>query len=379
MILKSWCCGASLASACALLTVWWGCKPGAATYGSSSSSERVVQVVLAEARIQEVVEMLSLVGSLVANEQVEIKSEIDGTVQSLPFEEGKKVKEGQLLVQLDESKLMASLAEAEANFKLSAANFERGQSLIKDQLISQQEYDQLLAAYEAAEASIALKRRQLKDTRIHAPFGGVMGARMVSPGQVISRNTTLAWLADLDPAKVEIEVPERFLGQLKVGQKINIHVAAYPGEIFTGEVYFIAPYVDPSLRTALVKARLPNEDARLIPGMFANVDLSLKIRNQAVVVPEEALSKYLDDEYATLFVKDENETAQMIRVKVGVHLPGMVEILEGLSGGEQVIVEGIQKLASGVKVKTGNSPVQGRSELVEQNQESSSSQPTKTK
>ncbi len=141
----------------------------------------VVQVVAVEARRQPVAETLSLVGSVAAKEMVDIKSETDGVVQEIRFQEGQRMEKGQLLVQLDESKLAATLAEAEANFKLSRANGERAQQLYKDKLISQQEFDQAAATFSMTQASLDLKKRELKDTRIYAPFSGVVGARYVSP------------------------------------------------------------------------------------------------------------------------------------------------------------------------------------------------------
>jgi membrane fusion protein (multidrug efflux system) len=149
-----------------------------------------VQVVAVEAKRQQVKETLSLVGSIAANEVVEIKAETDGIVQEINFKEGGRVDKGQLLVKLDESKLASALAEAEANLKLSLANYDRAKQLLQDRLISQQEYDQAASTYSVSEASVELKRRQLKDARVHAPFAGIVGAQQISPGQVIARTTT---------------------------------------------------------------------------------------------------------------------------------------------------------------------------------------------
>ena len=309
-----------------------------------------MQVVAVEARREPVVEGLSLVGSVTANEQLEVKSEVDGNVEKIHFTEGQPVEAGQLLVQLEEEKLALGVAEAEANFKLSQATYERSQRLLKDHLISQQEYDQVAATFAFNRATLDLRRRQLKDTRIVATFRGVVGARSVSPGQVISKNTTLTWIVNYDPVKVEFNVPERFLGQLETGQDIEIGVASYPGRRFKGKVYFIAPYVDTATRTALVKAQIPNPDLRLKPGMFANLDLTLELRPGATVIPEAALSRVLDGNKAMIFVVDSNQTAQLRPVDLGVRMAGRVEVLKGIAPGEQVIVEGLQKIGPGMKV-----------------------------
>jgi membrane fusion protein (multidrug efflux system) len=323
-----------------------GCKkPGA----GGPPPNFAVQVVAVEARRQPVAESLSLVGTLAANEMVEIKSETDGTVDQINFKEGEPVEQGRLLIKLDESKLAASVAEAEANFKLSQADFERSSELLKGKLISQQEFDQIVARFHAGEATLELKKRQLKDARIHAPFAGIMSARQVSPGQVIARNTALTWIVDLDPVKAEFNVPERFLSQVRLGQQIELGVATYPGQKFPGEVYFISPYVDPWWRTVLVKASVKNPEQRLRPGMFASLELTLKVRDQAVLVPEAAVT--ISSDKASLYTIDSGSNAQLKLVTTGIRLAGKVEITSGLQGGELVVVEGIQKLRPGAKVK----------------------------
>jgi membrane fusion protein, multidrug efflux system len=310
-----------------------------------------VPVVVAVAILQPVTETLPLVGSLSANEMVEIKSEIDGVVQEIGFREGERVEEGHLLVVLDESKLAAAVAEAEANFNLSQITFERSRQLLEQNLISRQEYDQAASTFKMQEASLDLKQRQLQDCRIYTPFAGVVGARNISPGQVISRNTILTAVVDVDPIKVEMNVPERFLGQLHVGQTINLGVAAFPGRPFQGEVYFIAPHVDLATRTALVKAIVPNPDLELRPGMFAHLELTLNLRNNAVVIPEAAIARVMDNSRATVFVVDENSAAQLRRVRLGVRMAREVEVLEGIEPGDVVIVEGVQRIGPGAPVR----------------------------
>src|SRR5437762_2448855 len=282
---------------------------------------------------------------------VEIKAETDGTVQEIPFNEGQRVEKGQLLIQLDETKFATALAEAESNFKLSQANFERAKQLFADKLISRQKYDQTAANFDVNRALLDRRKRELKDARIYASFSGIMGARNFSPGQVIARNTVLSWLVDLDPIKVELNVPERFLSQVQVGQTLDLKVAAYPTNRFQGKVYFVAPSVDPSTRTTLVKAEIPNPNHELKPGMFANLDLTVKVRGNSIVIPEAALSQILDGDRANVFTVGVSNTVQLKLVKLGVRLPGQVEVLGGLEAGEKVVGEGVQKIGPGAKVK----------------------------
>jgi membrane fusion protein (multidrug efflux system) len=198
---------------------------------------------------------------------------------------------------------------------------------------------------------VELKKSLLRDTHIVAPFSGVVGTRALSPGQVINKDTPITWLVDLDPVKIEINVPERFLSQLKINQTIELIVSAFQDRKFKGEVFFIAPQVDPGTRTAMVKARIPNPEFDLKPGMFANLDLTLKIRENSVVIPESALNQLQEGGRASVFIVDQNQTAQMRQVKLGMRLPGQVEILEGVKPGELVIIEGLQKIGPGAPVR----------------------------
>jgi membrane fusion protein (multidrug efflux system) len=336
---------AGVMAALVLAVAGCGGQPGG--HGGPPGGMRV-NVRATPAALQPVEEKISLVASISANESIEVKSEVDGTVVGIHFEEGQPVKKGQLLVQLDEEKLKASVAEAEANFTLAASNRERSETMLGDRTISKQEYDQATSSYEARRATLELMKRQWRDTRILAPFSGIAGARLVSPGQVISRSTSLTSLVDIHPVKIELRVPERFLGRLLIGQTIEFRVAAYPGETFRGEVYFIDPQVDLTTRTVLVKATHPNDEGRLHPGMFGNLDLILRVKDSAVVIPESALVQQGDQ--ASVYIIDASNLAQQVAVKIGTRLAGQLEVLEGLKGGEQVIYEGLQKIGPGAPV-----------------------------
>ncbi len=335
----------SLAGLGLLLTA---CGPDSDQASTGVGTERPpTQVVAVAARVETVADTLSLIGSLAADEMIALQSETAGVVEQINFEEGQHVEAGHLLLQLDQSKLAAAVIEAEANLALSQSNFQRNQELLGSELISRQEFDQARTRFEADQALLDLRKRQLKDTRITAPFAGVVGARAVSPGQVISPNTSLTWLVSLDPIKLEFNVPERFLSVCREGQDLEIKVAAWPEDRFQGKVYFVAPFVETDLRTTLVKARIPNKDQRLKPGMFANLDLTLTIRDQAIVIPEPAIFRNLDEERALVYVVDENNLAQLRTVRVGERKSRKVEILQGLDAGEEVIVEGGQKIGPG--------------------------------
>ena len=324
--------------------------PGAGPGGPpGAGGAPAMQVVAIQARQQPVVESVLLVGTLAANEAVEIMSETDGIVQEILFSEGQPVEKDELLLRLDETKLTAVLAETEANLKLSTLTFERARQLFEDKLISQQEYDQASATFDRTRASVDLMKRQLKDARVCAPFKGRTGARQVSPGQVITRNTLLTSLVDLDPMKVEMGIPERYLGQVQTGQRLEFEVVAYPGRRFEGEIYFIASQLDLATRTALVKTRIPNPDGLLKAGMVATLELRLKIRESAILIPEVALISN-GDQYFVFLVGPELK-AVLQPVKVGQRLPRWAEITEGVATGDTVVVEGHQKIGPGAALQ----------------------------
>jgi membrane fusion protein (multidrug efflux system) len=325
-----------------------GCKPapkGAAAVTQASA----VQAVVVPVKRQPVSETLPLIGTINANEMVELKSETDGIIQEIRYEAGQQVEKGQPLVLLDGSKLAASVAEAEANFRLSEVTHERSKQLLKDNLTSRQDHDQVEATFAVNQASLELKRRLLRDTRVLAPFSGIMGARPISPGQVVNRATSLGTLVDLESVKVEFEIPERYLGQIRLGQSLVFTVAAYPKEEFPGKVYFISPQVSESLRTANIQARIANPKHQLRPGMFASLTLTLLVRESALVIPDVAIMNNGDTSMVFVVGKDDRASRRVI--KVGERLAGRVEVISGLAEGEEVVVEGHQKVTQGALIR----------------------------
>jgi len=310
--------------------------------------EMVVPVVAAPAVEQSVEETIRAVGTLTGEEYVDIKSETDGAVRVIHFDEGQYVKKDEVLVELDQEKLRAALAQAQADLKLAASTTERYAALLQSQAVAQQEADQAQATWSSTKALVDRLTAELDDATIKAPFAGITGAKLLSVGQFIPRGTSITTLIDTDPMKLEFRIPERFIGQIKSQQAVKLTTAAYPDAPFTGEVYFIDPQIDAATRSVLLKARVPNKDSRLRHGMFADVELIVQVRPQAVVIPETAI--LYQGELAFVYAIDAEQKAQMRPVKIGVRLPNLAEIVEGVASGEQVVVEGHQKLFPGVKV-----------------------------
>lgn len=337
---------AGMATVAAVATMLFaGC--GGPPPGRGAMSVPVEAVQVSHAPIED---RISLVATISANESVEVRSEIDGTVEAVAFDEGQPVEAGQLLIQLDQRKLAAQVAEAQASFSLAEANQARAESLFKNRTISQQEFDQARSSFDVRKAALELVQQQMKDTRILAPFQGITRSRLVSPGQVIGRNAPLTSVVDITPVKIDFHVPERYLGELSVGQTITFRVPAYPDTDFRGDVYFIDPQVDETTRTLLVKALQPNSDGRLRPGMFGNLDLILRVKDDALLLPEKCL--VLQGEHKYIYRIAAESKAERIEVKTGVRTDGMVEITSGITVGDTIIIEGLQKVQPGATVST---------------------------
>jgi membrane fusion protein (multidrug efflux system) len=335
-----------------LLLVCAGCKKSRVQ--SVADPDAATQVVVVNAEHAPMNESLSLVGIVRANESVDIKAQVAGVIETIGFEEGRPVEKGALLIELDTDKLRASLDQAEANQRLAESKFARARDLAQSRGVTLQELEEASATFDASRANVDFYKRQIEEMRIVAPFSGVIGARLISPGQVVAPQQMLTTIVDLDPVKVELNVPQQSINRVEIGEKIELRVPALPGEKFAGEVYFIAPQLDPMTGAGVVKARVKNADVRLKPGMFANLDLTLKIKEASVTIPEPCLIP--QGEEAMVYTVDEQMIARMRRVRPGLRKAGRVEILEGLAPGERVILEGWQKMRPGGKVTFAPSP-----------------------
>jgi membrane fusion protein (multidrug efflux system) len=331
----------------ALATLATGCgRPPAA--GGGPPEDYQVMAVVAPVNPRPVDITLDVVGGLTARNAVDVVSEIPGIVADLLFTEGATVQTGDILVRLDDEKLKARLAEAEARFTLAATNFRRSEELRSSGTISSAEFDQAQAEFSVAEATLNLLRRELADTVIAAPFTGVIGARLASPGQFVTAGEPITRLTATDPLEAEFQVAEQFISRLKTGQTIALRSIALPDQPIAGTIFFIDPALEPRSRTALVKAVVPNPDGRLKPGLFGTVSVLLERRANALVIPEASV-RYTGDQ-ASVVVMNTEDRAEFRNVTVGTRFPGEVEIVEGLAPGERVVVEGFQKMGPGTGI-----------------------------
>jgi membrane fusion protein (multidrug efflux system) len=272
------------------------------------------------------------------------------------FSDGQRVQKGQVLVELDSAQARADLAAAEAASAESASQVKRSRELIDTRVISEAQFEQLEATMKANVARVAAARSHVDDTVIRAPFSGRVGLRRVSVGSLVNPSTTITTLDDLSVIKVDFSVPENFLAGLREGLKVTATAAAFPGRDFLGVVGSLDSRIDPVSRSVTVRAHVPNADLALKPGMFLNVSLA-RDEHDALVVPEAALMPEQSRQF--LFVIEDGRAVRR-EVHIGRRQPGRVEVVAGLKAGEQVIVEGTQKVREGgaVRVLEPVAPVQ---------------------
>ncbi|AGA85718.1 efflux RND transporter periplasmic adaptor subunit [Stutzerimonas stutzeri] len=303
---------------------------------------------------------LPAIGTLRASQGIDLSVEIAGTITDVQFQSGEKVSKGQPIVLLDSEMERASLASAEADLNLSRVEFQRARSLLDRQAISRSEYDRLNAESQKAEASVAQLRASLAKKRILAPFAGTIGIRQVDVGDYIAAGTPIATLQDLSTLYVDFFLAEQHVPLLALGQKVQLRVAAYPDQRFEGVITALNPKVETTTRNVQVRAELANPDGRLLPGMFADLQVLLPTETAQVVVPETAITYTLYGNSVLLVTEgtppegvttDEPYLVVERRfVTTGERRDGVTVILEGLEGGEQVITAGQLKLDSGAHV-----------------------------
>lgn len=303
--------------------------------------------------ITRVTDEVTAVGSLLAEESVIIRPEIDGRIVGLHFQEGKPVSAGQRLVTIDGSEFEAQLAAIEADLRTEQQRYQRSQELVEQNFISKESLDMQRGTVERLKARADEARAKLAKTVIRAPFSGVAGLRMVSPGAYVRAGEDIVRLENVSSIKVDFRIPETFMARVGSNQDVAVRLDAYPGKEFRGRVYAIEPVVDERSRTILMRARVPNKGTQLRPGMFVRVAVTLETRANAIVVPEQAIWPQGKDNFVFRVVDGK---AVLTKVELGNRNPGEVEIANGLSPTDMVITEGQIKLRDGAPVMVMGAP-----------------------
>lgn len=305
-------------------------------------------VEVAPVTVGQITEAIPAVGTLEANESVMIRPEIAGRIVRVNFQEGQAVGQGRVLVELDAAELEAQLAQAEASLEIAKLQHERTRRLIAKDNVSRHELDQAATNLKSAEANYRFFQERLAKTKIRSPFAGHLGTRRVSPGDYVQPGHEIVNLEDLSSVKIAFMVPEIFFSRLAVGQEVHVRVDAFPGQVFKGRVYSLDPRLDEISRAVRVRARIPNPQTKLRPGMFASVQLILGQNENALLIPEEAVLPQQDKTFVFRIV---DQTARLAEVKLGARERGMAQVVEGLAATDTVVRAGLQKIRDGMPVK----------------------------
>jgi membrane fusion protein (multidrug efflux system) len=292
------------------------------------------------------------VGTLTASDGIDLKNEVEGVIESIHVESGQRVKAGDLLVSINDDVEQADLAALQAQVELAQANFERARSLWEKGTGSEREYDDAQSALRVAQANLEQVRARIAKKNIRAPFTGVLGIRNVNTGQYVSPGTKLFSLQDHDVLYADFSVPESNYPLISPGLEVQFRVSAYPDEVFAGEVQAIESKVDEMTRNIGLRAHLMNEQGRLLPGMYADINLVLAQPTERLVLPSTAIvfSSFGDSVYIVEPDASGQELAQHVQVTTGEQRGDLVEITSGLVGDELVVQAGTNRLRNGAPV-----------------------------
>jgi len=294
-----------------------------------------------------VTERLRTSGTLRADESVELTAEAGGKITDIRFEEGSRVQKGDLLVQINDAELQAEKKRLEHQLQLATDRAERQKRLLAEGGVSQETYDATVNEVEVLKADLALVEAQIEKKKVRAPFSGVVGLRQVSEGAYVTPQTAISTLQRINPIKVDFSVSEQYASLVGPGQEIAFTVRSMDRRQ-EGTVYATSSQINPNTRTLQLRARAPNPDGALRPGMFAEVTVTLGTIDDATVVPSFAVVPTLDGQRVFLV---ENGKAQPRNVSVGTRTDSTVQVTKGLALGDTVITSGIQDLRAGLPVR----------------------------
>jgi membrane fusion protein (multidrug efflux system) len=329
---------------------------------SNHVEEKVFPVKLSKLIIKEITYSIGAVGSFLPEDEVMLNSEIEGKIKRTIVDEGDEVKKGDIMLELDNERIILEINEKEAKLKQAKLDYEnlkrkleRNKKLFEEGIIDKQSYDDIttkvslaLAKIENLEASLNLSKKDLKDTKVLAPISGIVTKRFVSVGEYIKKDKSLFSIVNYNPIKLRFTIPEVYAKNVKIGQKVVAKVKAYPDRIFSGKIYYINPKIEETTRNIEIKARIDNNNMLLKPGFFAEVSLITGINKNAKLIPEEAIINRENHNF--VFVVKDN-IAHKRAVKIGKRMKGMVEIVDGINEDDAIVIRGGMELADGARVK----------------------------
>ena len=316
--------------------------------GQESDTLSADAYVVAPARLAD---RLFTTGTLRASESVELASETAGKITRILFEEGSRVRRGELLVQINDSEFQAEKQRLEYELALAEEREARQRQLLEKGGISQDEYDAVLNRVNVLRSELDLVEAQIEKTKIRAPFDGTIGLRYVSEGSYVSPQARIASLRQIRPIKIDLSVPEKYVGRVAEGDTISFAVAGAGGPQ-RATVYAIEPSVAEDTRTLQLRARHPNPSGQLLPGAFADAEVIFRQIDSALTVPQFAV--LTDREGQQVFILKSGR-AQPQRVETGIRTDSTVQITQGLAAGDTVLTSNVQQLRSGAVIRVSSS------------------------
>ena len=313
-----------------------------------SNLSRPQQVIVAPAITRTAVDTISSVGTARANNAVIISSKVTGRLEAILFEDGQNVQEGDVLARLDSQEPQAELLSAEVALRQTEQEYERAISLRGTQAVSKSRVDELTALRDAAEAMVQAQAARLQEFTIRAPFSGRVGVNRLSRGALIDPSTSITTLDDLAVIKVDFAVPETEIQNAAIGTAVRATSRALSDFEVDGQIESLETRIDPVNRTIGAVARFDNKDGLLRPGMFLNLNIALRERDDAVFIAEEGLSPSGQQQFAYVVHDNVIEKRELV---LGLRESGLVEVLNGLEAGDLVVVRGVQFLRNGMQVE----------------------------
>ena len=311
------------------------------------SSRPALQVDVTIVEPQQAQDKIFTTGTVLANEEVELRSEISGKVTEIYLKEGQKVEKDELLLKVNDSELKAQLQRARYRLDLATELETRQKKLLEKGGISQENYDATLNEVNVLKSEVALIKAQIEKTEIRAPFNGTIGLKYVSDGSYISPSTRIASLQNINPVKVDFSVPERYVSRVKEGDKITFTVQGTDKE-FEGEIYAIEPKIESQTRTLQIRALSDNTEGFLVPGAFADLELILQTIDDALMIPTISLVPELQGQKVYLYKQG---MVQQQRVQTGIRTEDQVQITNGVQPGDTVLTTGFLQVQDGMPVE----------------------------
>jgi membrane fusion protein (multidrug efflux system) len=304
-------------------------------------------VEVAKVESMTLVDETQAVGSLRSRQGVMLRPEVAGRVKQIFFNDGQRVRKGQLMVQLEDQLQQAQVAQARAELSIAEANHKRNQELVAQNFISQRSLDESAAALEVSRAKLSLAQATLQRLQVLAPFDGITGLKQINVGDYLKDGADMVNVEDIDAVLLDFRLPERFQAKVRAGQKAQLTVDALPGRPFSAIVQAVDPLIEANGRSVGVRGCIDNRQQQLRPGMFARVNAVFGSRDNALVIPEEAIIPQGGRTFVVKVVqgdKPDVRVSERVAVKVGLRQPGKVEIVEGLAAGDTVVTAGHQRL-----------------------------------